>query len=152
MVVKNITKEKFSDEDSQVSHLSHPDNDDDEDGNAKAQFAAATSVGGGDHSTVATGKSATSSSANAAAGYATLCGVKRSRVLIVLAILAVGGIVGGLAYHFTSRNEQQDFEAEVRYVVEVRSACVEEDVRWSLYCSRCPLSFSVCFIEHVCGA
>ena len=116
MVVKNITKEKFSDEDSQVSHLSHPENDDDvdgnSDGNAKAQFAAATtSVNGGDNSTVATGKS--DGAAAAATDYATLCGVKRSRVLIVLTILAVGGIVGGLAYYFTSRNEQQDFEAEV---------------------------------------
>ena len=117
MVVKSI-KEKFSDEDSQVSHLSHPedggDNNSNEDEDAKAQFAAATSGGGGDASTVATGHSANTAGTSS---YATICGVKRSRVLIVFAILAVGGIVGGLAYYFTSRNEQQDFEAEVRTFV-----------------------------------
>eukprot|EP00529_Nitzschia_sp_RCC80_P008238 CAMPEP_0113455580 /NCGR_PEP_ID=MMETSP0014_2-20120614/8448_1 /TAXON_ID=2857 /ORGANISM="Nitzschia sp." /LENGTH=1213 /DNA_ID=CAMNT_0000347013 /DNA_START=398 /DNA_END=4036 /DNA_ORIENTATION=+ /assembly_acc=CAM_ASM_000159 len=117
MVIKSI-KEKFSDEDSQVSHLSHPedageDNNSNDEDDAKAQFAAATasvnggSSTGGDGGTVATG-----TSANTAAAYATFCGVKRSRVLIVFAILAVGGIVGGLAYYFTSRNEQQNFEAE----------------------------------------
>ena len=130
--IKSIDKkrtDRFDDEEaSQVSHLSHPevDGDDDDDSNdeeAKAAFAAATSAAspsGGDASSVGTGVTTKGSShvlaADGGTTYATLCGVKRSRVLIVFGILVVGGIVGGLAYYFTSRNEQQNFEAEVRVV------------------------------------
>jgi hypothetical protein len=115
MVVESINQ--MNDDDSQVSHLSyHDDDEDDSDDNnnnhddAKAAFDAATTGNagtGGDASTVAN---------HDPDGYAKIMGIKRSRVLIVTTILVLGGIVGGLAYYFTSRTEQHDFEAQVRYV------------------------------------
>lgn len=116
MVVESINQ--MSDDDSQVSHLSYHDDDEEDDSDdnnnhddAKAAFDAATTGNagkGGDASTVATG-----TTGNDLDGYAKIMGIKRSRVLIVTTILVLGGIVGGLAYYFTSRTEQHDFEAQV---------------------------------------
>lgn len=81
------------DDDSQVSRLSHHDGDDD----------------GADDATTSAEKGAKGHD------YPTWCGVKRSRILIVVFILMVGGIAGGLTYRFASQNQHEDFETHVRY-------------------------------------
>jgi hypothetical protein len=102
--------EKFNGDDSQVSKLSYHDDDDDDDDdgtmNASAAFAAAT---GGNKGKKGNGNGIVDDD------YPKICGVKRSRVLVVTAILIAGAVVGALAYYFSTKNEQQDFEAQVRF-------------------------------------
>lgn len=100
-VVDTVGKTRDDDDDSQVSGLSHHDGDDD----------------GADDATISAEKGAKGHD------YPTWCAVKRSRILIVVFILMVGGIAGGLTYSYASRNQHEEFEIHVRDLIDLDSLC-----------------------------